>query len=138
MSSKNLITSLITAVILAGAAYFIYQYFENRRMNVNTDGTIDATALYLDFTTNKDAAFAKYADKTIKIKGIVASQNKEGGATVVNCDTGNAQDAVACILDIAVNHQKTTFEAGEEVVFNGICNGMIDNEVRISNCVISK
>jgi hypothetical protein len=138
MSSKNLITSLIVAVALSGAAYLVYQYLENRKSSVNVDGSIDAKVLYEEFRANQAAAFAKYSDKPIKIKGVVATQNKEGGTIVINLDTENALDAVACGLDVSVAHEKVNFEAGEEVIFKGICNGIIENEVRISNCVLDK
>ena len=127
---------LFTLIVLALAILSIYHYLKSSSSVSYDIPPIDASVFYAEFTQNQAAAITKYNNQPIKIKGVVADRNKSAGAVVINLETGNASEGVECELDAAFPHEKINFEAGEEVIFKGICVGTIENEVRIVHCVL--
>jgi ABC-type transporter MlaC component len=136
MFNKKLFIRLSTTIVLATAAFCAYHYYESSHRAVYSASPIDAQVFYSEFVNNQADAITKYNNQPIKIKGVVADRNKSEGAIVINLETGNASEGIECELDASFPHEKVTFEAGEEVIFKGICVGTVENEVRIVNCVV--
>jgi hypothetical protein len=136
MYNKKIFINLSITILLATAAYGGFHYYQQANITPYSASPMDATAFYAEFINNKEVAVAKYNQQTIKIKGIVADRNKSEGAVVINLETGNATEGIECELDASFPHEKITFEAGEEVIFKGVCAGTVENEIRIVNCIV--
>jgi hypothetical protein len=136
MFNKKLFIRLSSAIVLATAAFCAYHYYQSSYRIAYIVSPIDAPAFYSEFVSNPTEAITKYNNQPIKIRGIVADRNKSEGAIVINLETGNSSEGVECELDASFPYEKVTFEAGDEVIFKGICVGTVENEVRIVNCVV--
>ena len=138
MNKKNILIGIIAFATLGGA----YGYYEwNRKhedmASVKADMSLDAKAIFDEFSADENSANAKYLDKVIQVKGVVASTDKQGGSTVITLETGDPMGGVVCELDEFSKQEKTDFQAGEEVVFKGTCSGKL-SDVQISRCVLVK
>ncbi len=138
MNKKNILIGLVIAAIVGGG-YGYYQWNKPHRdmASAKADMSLEAKVIYDEFTADENAANTKYLDKVIQVKGVVASTDKQEGSTVITLDTGDPMGGVVCELDALAKHEKTEFQAGEEVVFKGTCSGKL-SDVQLSRCVLVK
>jgi hypothetical protein len=138
MNKKTLIRLAIAGAALA-VAFGVYLWNKPHQdmASAKADMAIDAKMLYDEFKNNETDANAKYLEKIIQVKGVVAETNKNEGTTVIVLGCGDPMGGVACELDPLSKHEKTDFQPGEEVIFKGTCSGML-SDVSLSRCVMIK
>ena len=127
-----LIVSLL--VIVAGAAVAFYMWNKPQRNVENEKGiALTASQLVKEFQENEQQANAKYLDKAIEVRGVVAEtgQNQEG-ITTVTLSSDDAFTGVFCTLK-----ENTEVAAGSNITIRGICSGML-SDVRLSEAIIVK
>lgn len=125
---------LALACFGAAIGYYLWNKPHQNMQAAKTDVTVDAAALFNEFTANEEAAKAKYFDKTIAVSGKVKESTKmDDGTAKVILDTGG-DFGVLCELDPLSQHPRTDFPVGETVVFKGLCNGL-NFDVQLTRCV---
>lgn len=126
---------LLLGVIGIGAAYYMYNKPHKNMEKAKADYSIEASNLLTAFEEDESAANTKYLDKTLEISGTVKeTRTDEEGMVSVTLETGNELSGVICQLDNLTTHKKTDFQAGEKVIFKGLCTGML-MDVIIVRCV---
>jgi hypothetical protein len=74
---KKVIIALLTVFLIAFASYkYVYQSHRDIA-NEKVDLAVTTSKLIADFSTNEKLANDTYLDKTIQVKGLVTSYNKE-------------------------------------------------------------
>lgn len=138
MNKKNILIGLISIIVLgAGYGYYLWHKPPQDMASAKVDMALDAKIIYDEFSKDETAANAKYLDKVIQVKGVVASVDKQNGTSLIMLDSGDPMGGVACELDPLTTHAKTDFQEGEEVTFKGTCSGKL-SDVQISRCVLVK
>jgi len=126
---------IVLGLALMGGAYGVYLYNKPHKnmTNAAVDQKITAQELYEAFNNDEAASNARYLDKTIAVSGQVkeVTQTPEGG-TKITLEAGDF--GVSCELDPLSKHTRTTFQAGENVSFKGICAGY-NLDVQLARCV---
>lgn len=124
----------IVAVVGGSIGYYLWNKPQKNMQAAKADLTVDAAALFKEFSTDETAANAKYLDKTVAVSGKVKETTKTDDGTVkVNLETGDSF-GVLCELDPLSKHPRTDFAEGETVVFKGLCTG-INFDVQLTRCV---
>lgn len=138
MNKKNILIGLVAILAFgAGYGYYLWNKPPQDMASAKVDLSLDAKALYDEFSKDENTANAKYLDKVIQVKGTVASFDKQNGTSLIMLDSGDPMGGVACELDPLTSHTKTEFQEGEEVIFKGTCSGKL-SDVQISRCVLVK
>lgn len=124
----------IVAVVGGSIGYYLWNKPQKNMQAAKADLTVDAAALFKEFSTDETAANAKYLDKTVAVSGKVKETTKTDDGTVkVNLETGDSF-GVLCELDPLSKHPRTDFTEGETVAFKGLCTG-INFDVQLTRCV---
>jgi tRNA_anti-like len=137
MKKNILISLLVVAVGGAAIGFYLWNKPHQDMASAKADMSLSAKVIYDEFGADENAANAKYLDKVVQVKGLVASIDKQEGTTVITLDTGDPMGGVACELDPLSKHERTDFQAGEEVIFKGTCSGKL-SDVQLSRCVLVK
>jgi hypothetical protein len=136
IAMKYLKYLLLLAVIGAAVGFYQYNKPHQNMEKADADVTMTAPELFQAFEKDELSANETYLDKVVEVKGEVqqVSINDEGGISLT-LNSGNDMFGVICQLDELTEHQKTTFEPGEEVTVKGICTGMLMDVVLV-RCVV--
>lgn len=128
---------LLAAVGVIGAiiGYTLWNKPHADMNKAKADVTIDATALFNEFTADEAAATANYLGKTLAVTGKIKESTSDGK---VSFETGNPDGfGVRCELDPLTQHARSTFEPGESVTLKGECTGF-SFDVQLVRCVEAK
>lgn len=137
---KKYIKYVAAAMIAAGAfGYFGYYYVNKPKESIShkePDVIISPQKLLEEFTTDEQAANAKYLDKIIEVSGKVASKNiNEGNKITILLDTGDPMSSVACELNPKEASKSSAIDEGSIIEVKGICTGILTDIVLV-DCVI--
>jgi hypothetical protein len=128
MKTRNKIVVFI--LLIAIIAYFGYNYvMTSGARDLQTEKseyTSTAKAIYVEFSTNSDAATKKYLNKAIQLSG----------------DVTNVKDSVLTLNEsVSCQFQTITkIKIGEKVAIKGRVTGYDDllEELKLDQCVIAK
>ncbi len=137
--TKKLIYVLLLGIIAAGFGFYMYNKPHKNIRNSKVDFTMEAKQLFSAFEENESEANTKYLDKIIEVSGTVREANtgEENNISVI-LESENELSGVICQLDNLTSHKKTNFKPGENVVFKGICTGMLMDVVMVRCIEIQK
>lgn len=127
----------IVGLILIGIGLGTYMYYKPHK-NITAakiDINLSAEAVFTAFESDEAAANEQYLDKIVAVSGTVKEVNKnDEGITTITLDAGQDMFGVVCQLDQLTKHPRETFPVGEQVIFKGICTGMLMDVVLV-RCV---
>lgn len=142
MKRKKIIRYGLLALLLIGGTSAIYIYKEFNRTHKDTtrlkpDYSLTATDLEKEFEGNEQVSTAKYADKVIRVEGIVKEVVKDdkGFYTVVLGDT-LSMSSVRCSIDSLHSKDVMEVKKGTTLAVKGICSGFNADEMLGSDVIL--
>ena len=131
---KRILLILFALACVGGVVgYYLWNKPHPNLTNAKTDITVDAAALYAEYSADETASNDKYFEKVIAVSGKVKDVTNDEGTIKVSLDTGH-DFGVRCELSTTTPHARTEFATGENVTFKGTCNGF-NFDVQLGNCV---
>lgn len=126
---KGLKIILIVAVVgLVIGLSTVYYVFNKPHRNVEGEApsyTIEANALYTEYSNNEEASNLKFADKVVQVTGEIAELSVEGYQVSIVLNDG--MEGVSCALDSTAIDQKKalikSLEIGDNISLKGKCDG---------------
>lgn len=121
---------LILLIILVGlgiGGWYAYSEYNRKPAGageLTTDFLLTADELQKAFE-NEDAATAKYLNKVLEVKGIVAAVVKNENAFNISLETADPMTAVTVQLLPEQNGAAEKITVGQEIMLKGICNGKL-------------
>lgn len=130
---KIILLGLLIAVLCGGTfGYYLYNKPHDDMSSKKPDFELSAAELFADYEGDENAANTKYLDKVVQVSGIVQDvKTNDEGITSVTIESGDLMFGVICQLDQFSEHERTTFEIGEQVVFKGLCTGKLMDVVLV-------
>lgn|GEM_PF-2985341 len=96
---------------------------------------VAAAQIFKDFAENEVAAKAKYGDKVIAVRGIVASIENNGGGAIVLLNDGNAENVgVRCYFNEDQVKSTAELKKGSPVKIIGIGSTSLTIDYKLSGC----
>lgn len=146
MRTKQLITIGLIGVFAALAVYAWREFNRTHKslVTVQSDYTVQATALVHEFLSNEEAACDKYRDKILTVTGMVKWVDRvEGDCIIVLGDTASLSASVRCLVDSAQVKYTGSLRPSDTVtvkgVFTGFKNddtGLLGSDVELNRCVV--
>ena len=121
---------LLPAVLLAVAIYVWFFVWNKPALNIEKAKaiTIEASALFDEYSANEKAANAKYIDKVLEVSGEVTNVSKNAeGLTVIMLKTNDLMFGVNCTME----EKEVECKAGDTLTLKGICTGYLTDVVLI-------
>jgi len=121
---------------LAGFLFGLYKYFQPVPgvASLNTDYTLNATALFSEYMENEALADSMYVRKIIEVSGAVIEKSEEwksidGDSVLVQSvllDGGDGMTGVACqFAELPEKSDWNEIQPGSSIRVKGECNGML-------------
>ena len=142
---KNLkIFLIVVAIGIVTGVSTVYYVFNKPHRNVEKEApmyTMEAKALYQEYSDNEEASNPKFADKIIQVSGKIVEFTKDGYQISVVLNDG--MEGVSCALDsVTIKNNKPFIDAlkvGDDITLKGKCDGfdMIMGVV-LTRCFIVK
>ena len=141
MRKYNLIV-IAFAVLAAITGIIVGIILFNKKVNViniKPSFSIEAIALFNEFSNDEKAATAKYVGKTgdniiIEVFGKIGGISEQTGKTYVLI--GEEMNGVSCELDDSQKQAVAGLKKGDEIKIKGQCDGIL-MEVNMKRCFIS-
>jgi hypothetical protein len=139
LNKKFIIAGFLCAAIAVGI--YAYKEYNRKPANLQTlkaDVSILATQLVNDFTTNEEAANAKYLGKVLLVNGrLIEVQNQNDTLLTLFIGDTTQTSKVSCLMDkVHINNSKK-YKQGDSVSIKGICTGYL-MDVELNRCVVEK
>ncbi|MGB3155716.1 MAG: hypothetical protein WBB06_14010 [Chitinophagaceae bacterium] len=142
MKRKKIIRYVLLSLLLIGGTSAIYIYKEYNRTHKDTARlkpvySLTATDLEKEFEGNETATTQKYADKVLRVEGIVKEVVKDdkGFYTVVLGDTLSLS-SVRCSIDSLHSKDVMEVKKGTTLAVKGICSGFNADEMLGSDVIL--
>jgi hypothetical protein len=131
--------TILLLALVAAAAAGIYGWSEYNRKPAGTgdakaDLVITADSLLLGFTSDENAANARFNEKVVEVSGKVRSVVEEGGKVNVTLETSDALAGVVC--EFAPADAPGATEPGETLRIKGICTGYLIDVVLVRCSIV--
>jgi hypothetical protein len=135
MKKKILIILLIALLAGAGAALYLWNK-PHRTADEKPFATLSANDLFVEFSTDENAAWTKYRDKVIQVTGTVEEIKQDASG---NTDIVFTTDDILGKVVITLKQGATadSAEVGTQLEVKGICNGFL-SDVLLNQGVIAK
>ncbi|MFY9154409.1 MAG: hypothetical protein WAO52_20490 [Prolixibacteraceae bacterium] len=131
---------IVLVIALTGAGIGLKMFFKPHADISKMDAVfqVEASALISEFSTDENAATAKYSEKPIEISGKLVAKNKlENGTDLLILE--DEMEGISCQLDSswATSNQTViqALETGNQVIVKGICKGYL-MEIKVSPAVV--
>ncbi len=139
MKTRNII--IIVLLLLASVGVGVVAFLWNKPHRTAEDekpfATLTANDLYMEFSNNEAAAFAKYRDQVIQVTGVVQEIKLEAsGNTDVVLATDDILGTVICTLKRGGTADGIS--AGMTVDLKGICNGFLSDVLLNQGVIVNK
>ena len=125
-------------VIIGAIGTGLYLFTQTHKDLSGTDPDFQMTAgeLISEFTTDEEAANAKYVDKIVEVSGEVYSLDfgNDSIVTVILMPPGEFS-GVVCTFDNVKEREELDIKVGDQVTMRGKCSGML-MDVLLNNAVI--
>ena len=129
---------IIVLILAAGAGsygYYLYTKPRSGASDMKTAYVVDAKNLFAEFSTDENAANAKYLGKAIEVSGTIRSvETDDRGTMNVGIET-NEMGAVNCQFE--KKDQMPDLAAGKNIQLKGVCSGFLMDVVLV-DCEILK
>lgn len=128
------------AVLIILAALFTWKWvFQEQEKSVGSkkaDITISSDALLKEFESNEMQANSKFLNKTIAVKGNIASISTTDKDVTLTLKKTGTEAGVTCGFDKSALNTNA-FKTGQYVTVKGICSGYL-MDVVLNRCSIEK
>jgi len=131
---------IILIIFLAGAGIGLKMFFKSHDdiSKMKAIYQVEASALISEFSTDENAATAKYSEKPLEISGILVSKTKlQNGTDLLILE--DEMEGISCQLDSswASANQSViqALETGSTINIKGICKGYL-MEIKVSPAVV--
>jgi len=112
-------------VVGGGAVYYIFNMPARDVENEIPAFTLDAAALYSDFSNDEDAANLKYGNMVLQVSGVVVDKTVEDYQ--VSITLNDEMEGINCAVDsVSYVKNKEFFDGlnpGNEITLKGKCDG---------------
>jgi hypothetical protein len=132
---KRTLVTIPVLILLCLAVWAVYEYKKPHTGagSKTTEVSIDAVALYDDFSKNEVSANAKYLDRIIEVTGTVNDIQNANGASIVMLDANQPMGGISCKMF----DKNDSCKKGDRVTLKGKCAGLL-SDVNLVDCVILK
>ena len=131
MKKRTLLLGLLLPAVLLALAIYVWFFVWNKpALNIEKAKaiTIEASALFDEYSANEKAANAKYIDKVLEVSGEVTNVSKNAeGLTVIMLKTNDLMFGVNCTME----EKEVECKAGDKLTLKGICTGYLTDVVLI-------
>ena len=140
MKKKYLYAIIIIAIFaIIGVSYGLHMY--NKKVvvaDVKPSFTIDAAALYAEFSANEAAATKKYVGNTgdniiVEVTGTIGAISNEKGKTYIL--VGEEMNGVYCEMDDSQKKDVSLLKEGNPIKITGLCDGVL-MDVNMKRCFL--
>ncbi len=126
---------LLIVLVLFSGWYYVFQYSATHHRSVDDETAINVSAVQLvkEYQANEHAANAKYLNKAVEIKGVIAKKDKDqAGNVTLTLKSGDPFAGVFCTL------KNKQFDGRDSVVsVKGICTGFL-SDVVLNGAIVLK
>ena len=135
LKRSRLILTFVLLLLIIGVIVGLTQWYKPHRDAANEKGiAINADSLIAYYNANEQAADAKYLNKPLQVRGIVAKvDTNSDGQTTVLFNSADPMSSVFCTM----KEKGAKVETGKEAVIKGFCSGHT-MDVLLTDCVIVK
>ena len=126
-NKKNIILTILAAIIIAVAGYAYYIWNKPARDVAKEKGIqITSVAIFDSFNTNENSADSQFLNKAIEVTGTVSDVKKnQAGNTVVYLKSDDPIYGVNCTF----KQDPGIITKGSTITFKGICTGYLSDVV---------
>ena len=141
IKSKNKMKKIIILLTILGigAASFGFYYYHKPRTGVaglKADYVKEAAVLFEEYSTDENAANAKYLGKVIEVTGTVKSTDTDDRGTMnLIIDAGNEMGSVNCQFE--KQDRMPELVKGQHVRVKGLCSGLLLDVVLVDCEIVS-
>lgn len=133
---------VVFSILLIGAALFLLLKNTAEKStveNATPDVSVDASALFAEFSSDESAANEKYLNKVVVVSGTVAKTvgSENGAMPTLRLESGREEGAVLCIFDRQLEHQRKEFHTGENVTLQCLCMDYY-RDVKLVGCFLTQ
>jgi opacity protein-like surface antigen len=136
---KKILIALVLLVIAGVSAYY-YSVASQHPDPLKSDDyiAVSSVQLYADFEKDEVAATKKYADKTLKVDGIVTKIELNEERYTLYLNTNNEMGNVICEMNVSENEKLLPIiSQPKQIEVYGTCNGFL-MDVQMNKCKVGK
>jgi hypothetical protein len=138
MLKKLFYFGLIAAFVGGFVAYRMWTKPHANIAKQKVDMTISAKELASAYVRmrSEDAADSTYSNKILLITGKIAeiqTDSATNGGLIL--ESGDSTKTISCTFDPFSEKPKRTYQVGQEVTLQGLCNGINMGDIQIGRCV---
>ena len=138
MLKKLFYLGLIAAFVGGFVAYRMWTKPHANIAKQKVDMTISAKELAAAYVRmrSEDAADSTYSNKMLLITGKIAeiqTDSTTNGGLIL--ESGDSTKTISCTFDPFSEKPKITYQVGQEVTLQGLCNGINMGDIQIGRCV---
>jgi opacity protein-like surface antigen len=136
---KKILIALVLLVIAGVSAYY-YSVASQHPDPLKSDDyiAVSSVQLYADFEKDEVAATKKYADKTLKVVGIVTKIELNEERYTLYLNTNNEMGNVICEMNVSENEKLLPIiSQPKQIEIYGTCNGFL-MDVQMNKCKVGK
>jgi opacity protein-like surface antigen len=136
---KKILIALVLLVIAGVSAYY-YSVASQHPDPLKSDDyiAVSSVQLYADFEKDEVAATKKYADKTLKVVGVVTKIELNEERYTLYLNTNNEMGNVICEMNVSENEKLLPIiSQPKQIEIYGTCNGFL-MDVQMNKCKVGK
>ena len=142
IESNNKMKKIIIILLILGAGagsygYYLYNKPRAGASDMRTAYVVDAKDFFAEYSSDENAANAKYLGKAVEVTGTIRSiETDDRGTRNIAIETGD-MGAVSCQFE--KKDQMPSMTAGSRIRVKGVCSGLlldvvlVDSEIIIEN-----
>jgi len=116
---------LILLLLLAAGGFYVFNMSGDSVAKKDADHSLQASALYAEYSANEQGSNKKYIGKTIELSGTISELSKDQeGATVLMFTEPGEMEGVMCTLE--KSEDTADLSVGKTVTVKGQCTGMLE------------
>lgn len=136
---KKIIIAIVLLVIAGVSAYY-YNVASQHPDPLKSDDyiAVSSVQLYADFEKDEVTATKKYADKTLKVDGVVTKIELNEERYTLYLNTNNEMGNVICEMNVSENEKLLPIiSQPKQIEIYGTCNGFL-MDVQMNKCKVGK
>ena len=135
MKKKILFILLIGIAVAGGVGFYMYNKPAEKTITAKEEYTVEAAALFSEFSDNETQANTKYLNKVIAVKGKVLDITPNDSLGInLTLETGDEMFGVSCHIP---EPGKDAPKKGDVISVKGLCTGMLMDVVLVK-CSINQ
>ncbi|MBN9384530.1 MAG: hypothetical protein J0H74_27500 [Chitinophagaceae bacterium] len=130
---------LLLLLVLAGWGYYEYQRPHESAAGEAASITIDADALYTQYSNDEKDCDGKYLGKVLQVSGKLSEVQHSGQSEIwiISTGGGNTGGGINCQLFPGEKIPEPHPKPGDNVTVKGRCTGFL-MDVNLSDCIVVK